>query len=83
MHDIKEKLCYNALDLGQEVATAASSCSFEKSCLLSDRQVIVMGNERFQCLKVLFQSSLIWVQACGTQETMDIADRMLKEIKCY
>lgn len=49
MHDIKEKLCFTALDFGHEVATAASSCSLEKSCLLSDREEIAMGNERFQC----------------------------------
>jgi actin len=57
--DIKEKICYTALNFKQELETTPQSSALEKSYELPDGQVITIGDERSVVILVDFFRSPI------------------------
>jgi actin len=66
--DIKEKLAYVCLDYDQELLVDAAAV--EKSYELPDGQVLSVGAERFRRPEMLFQPSMVGMEANGVHEAM-------------
>ena len=70
VHDMKEKLCYVALNYETEVETMYANLDLKQSYELPDGKSIVIGKERFEAPELFFKPSLIGYEMSSLPETM-------------
>lgn len=68
VRDVKEKLCYIAVDFDTELKVATESFDTERIYELPDGNIITMGSECYRCPEVLFQPSFVGKEASGIHD---------------
>jgi len=67
VRNIKEQLCYVALDYEEELA-ASRKCPTEKEFELPDGTIMNVGTQRFRCPEAMFRPSMVGLEAPGMHE---------------
>ncbi|KAL9650536.1 hypothetical protein ABK040_004755 [Willaertia magna] len=68
IRNVKEKLCYIAVDYQEECTKAEESSALEKEYVLPDGRNLVIANERFRSTEVLFTPQFIGMESSGIHE---------------
>lgn len=66
--EIKEKLCYVALDFESELKEYANSSKLDKDFELPDGNILKVGNQRIRCPEALFKPMSVGMEVLGIHE---------------